>query len=890
MSDLSDFGFELPESSFYKKLRLDETYKKVLRQIDQKFINEIQTYMSHDFRYYQKQPLSVFDFFQKVSREEYAFKEELYESEFADGTIPFYGFEMATGSGKTLLIGAMILYLHEYHNFKNFLIITPGTTIYEKTIGNFDMMDAKCVFSNYMDVKYNIVTGDNFIDRSSNYDEDADFTIFIFNIQKFFERETGVLKLDKEWEESIWEDKLGNTISFREYLENERLIIITDEAHHYQKFRVGREKKSSGDIITSLNPEMVLEFTATAVTKEETENRRAQKIIYNYPINDFIADGYGKKVRAYGYTGSPYKAESADVTEDDKKKFLVSFMIHLVKKKALEKENFKPIVLVRARDIPHANNLLDWIQEELPNETEVIEKAYNEIITGQKFEITELITKYVSLGNFTSEIAKLPNKSFVYHSENENEEDVREKVSTIETNDQEVLIQIKKLEEGWDIRNPYTILILSLSRGTMKTYVKQLIGRGVRLFREKRRWDDLTGFLDKQQEILHVICEKGSNFEEFIEEIRKEMGLTGSTLETEMIEEKRMNKTIAKFEKYNELQLPILTLSSKYSLTAEKLVDSLTYKNLQLDLFIDQNTYSERGEVFWRWDEEEIGMEKAVDDDVELKRGRAKYTTEPLSLQQLEVERILTMIIASQTLLPSHTSVKSKLRDAIKEINKANINFKNRNSGSRGFYVNQLSYHLIEFIQNVIDNYFETTDRIKKDGLKAIFPDSMIIVKKTPETGKITNIKRKEDINIDRIEGFKSILITGFNKSYHEYNWFESSHEFKLAYQLDILDDVEFWIRNKRTYYHEYGMGNRYHPDFIIKHGPDIFIVEVKGSGYSETARTGREVEVLKKLKDKGYNVLFLLDNTIDKKIYKKSKTFEDIINSNDLEHFSSVR
>lgn len=138
--------------------------------------------------------------------------------------------------------------------------------------------------------------------------------------------------------------------------------------------------------------------------------------------------------------------------------------------------------------------------------------------------------------------------------------------------------------------------------------------------------------------------------------------------------------------------------------------------------------------------------------------------------------------------------------------------------------------------------------------------------------------------------GFKDILITGFNKSYYEYNWFESSHEFKLAYQLDNSEDVDFWIRNKRTYYHEYGVGNRYHPDFIVKCGSDIYIIEVKGEVYLETYRTKREIEILKRLGKEGYKTLFLLDKTIDEKIYRKALNFVDILNNNDLERSSEVQ
>jgi len=891
MPNLTNFGVEIVGGSFYERLKEDETYKKVLQQLDKEFINEIEKYMAHEFRDYQKQALAAFDFFQKAQRDQYAFKDELYEREFADGTIPFYGFEMATGSGKTLLIGALILYLYKEYGYKNFLIITPGTTIYDKTISNFDMMSTKRVFSSVMDLKYNVVTGDNFTDKSSNYEDDANFTVFIFNIQKFFDRETGTLRVDKEWEESYWKDELGNTISFREYLKNERLVIITDEAHHYQKFRVGRGRKSSGDIILALEPELISEFTATAVTEEEIESRRAQKIIYNYPINDFITDGYGKKVRAYGYSGSPYKAETIDVTEDDKKKFLVAFMIHLLKKKALDKVNFKPILLIRARDISHADNLLDWIQDELPNENDLIENTYTEFVRAEKFEITELISKYVPLDEFRSEIAQLPNKSFVFHSNNEKEEQIKEKVATIETNDQEVLIQIKKLEEGWDIKNPYTILILSVSTGSIKTYVKQLIGRGVRLFREKRKYDDLTGFLDKQQEILHVVCEKGSNFEEFIEAIRKELGLSQTSLETEKIEKQQINKTIAKFERYNELELPVLKLSSDFPLTTEQLVENISYDNLKLDGFIDRNTLSLGGDIFWRWDEREIGVERVVAGrEIDLSRGEADYEKEELFLESVEIRRIITQIISSQTIWPSHPSVKVKLTEAIKNINEKEILFKNRGSGSREFYVNNFNRSIVKFIQDVIDNYFETPQKLEKTTLKMLFQDVPITIKKEPETDVVVNVKRKRDVDVEREKkNFKSILITGFDKSFYEYNSFDSSHEFMLAYQLDNLEDVDFWIRNKRSYYYEYGVGNRYHPDFIVKYGSDMYIIEVKGEYLLETYRTKREIEILKRLSQEGYKILFLLDKTVEEKLYQRARSFTDVVNNNDLERSVEV-
>ena len=64
-----------------------------------------------------------------------------------------------------------------------------------------------------------------------------------------------------------------------------------------------------------------------------------------------------------------------------------------------------------------------------------------------------------------------------------------------------------------------------------------------------------------------------------------------------------------------------------------------------------------------------------------------------------------------------------------------------------------------------------------------------------------------------------------------------------------------------------------------------MYVVEVKGTGYLDTTRTKKEVEILKKLLNSGYKVIFLLDATIDNKIYKKAKNFTDMLNNNDLEN-----
>ncbi len=882
MPDLTDFMIEKEDMSYHARLNREGKYLKALLQTDQDYILEIEKYVAHNFRYYQKEALAAFNLLYNVQRDKYPFKEELYEKRLANGKIPFYGFEMATGSGKTLLIGALIIYLNKYENYNHFIIITPSTEIYKKTINNFNVMSKKCIFSQSLDFKFNVITGENFTDKSSNYNKSADLNVYIFNIQKFFERTTGVLRIDKEWEQSYWKDNLGNTISFRSYLKEKKLVIITDEAHHYQNIQIKGKAQTSGQIIISLEPNLVLEFTATAVTEEQAKDRRSQKIIYKYSINKYISDGYGKKVRAFGYTSAEEKSRGPEVTEDDKKKFLVSYMIHLIKKEALKENNFKPILLIRARNIKHAETLNRWIKDKITGETELIDNIYNEIIGGEKFVITSLIRRYISLNYFKERILELPKICFTYHSDNENLKDVIEKIDAIEINNEEVLIQIRKLEEGWDIQNPYTMLILSISKGKKKNYIKQLIGRGVRLFREKRIHDGLTGFLRNQQEILHVICEKGGNFEEFVKIVREELGLSKTTFQAELFIEQKTNKSIAKFDKYNELQLPVLEIYRKISINAQELVEEINYKNLKMDLFLDKNVFTEQGDTFWKIDVGIGGEEKDLTGKTVLKiKGSKEYESKILNFKNSEIKDLISSIISSQSLLPSHPSVKHKLFNVFNELNRLintkDIKYLKIIHQSRKNYVIKLKNKIVNHISNVLDNYFNIETKIRKKPLKTLFPDEQISIEKTSDKGIILNVKKKDYVNPVK-EDFLHLQITGFIKSYYEYNWFESSHEFKFAYQLDNIEAVEFWIRNKRSYYFEYGIGNKYYPDFIVKIGSSIYIIEVKGTYYLRYAKTLKEVEMLKFLRMKGYNTLFLLDKKIDKKLFRKAKSFDDII------------
>ncbi len=881
-------GSETEILEFNEKLNQNPNYTKYIQDYEKSFLNELQISMSHNFRYYQKEALLALDYFLKLPNDDW-FKQALLE-EVQESWVPFYGFEMATGAGKTLLIGASIIYINAVFRLKNFLIILPSTEIYQKTIDNFNQASSKYVYSKKLNKKINIITAENYKDRRSDFLQDADLNIFIFTIQSFFERgkNGAVLNVDKPWESSPWSIN-GNTVSLRAYLKNEKLTIITDEAHHYQKFRVLRSNKGSLDIIKEFDPRAVLEFTATAVSASVNEARRSQKIIYEYGLRRFIEDGYGKKIRALGYTGSIDVSNGSDVTEDDLKKLLISFMIHLVKRKAmlpLGPDGIKPIVVVRARDTVHADKLWGALKDYQFHE--LITETYKELLSGPKYDIIELIRKNVTMEELVEFVKKAPDISFVYHSNNDTDLNILNKIRTIEKNDQEIIIQVKKLEEGWDLLNPYTILILhNNTSGAVKTYVKQMIGRGVRLFREKRIHGDLSGLLEEQQEILHVVTNHGSNFDQFIESIRKELGLSSDTFKEETITEEITNDIQTKFDRALGDTIPVFELRRSLSIRQEDFFKELTYDGLQFPQWVAEHTRLENGYRFFTFTDTKKATEIDLLQNEKLNRGAQPNKLLVLTVNNDEVVKFVRMVVYTTPILPSSEIIKGKLIESIKYLNSQKLAYY-ANGPSREFIINKAFEKIKDHLDKIIYAKFENKLLEKYKSLSTIFPSTNITLeystsnksvplnlKKWNELGTISNVKRDDLLKIE---------ITGFEKSWFKYNSFDSGQEFRLAVTLDSLDSIEFWVRNRRQLSIPYGY-HKYYPDFLVKAGGNFFLIEVKGSDKIQTPRTKKELTLLNMINTVGNSNLegiFFQDDTVDKKLFGHVKSFADLINNSD--------
>lgn len=198
-------------------------------------------------------------------------------------------FALATGVGKTRLMGAFIAYLYTQHNIRNFFVVAPNTTIYEKLKRDLsDWNSPKYVFKGLgcFSAPPQIVTGDDYKNKQLPIFT-SEIRIFIYNIDKFNKEDANMKKVN-EW--------IGD--SFYQYLSSlPDLVLIMDESHHYRAER-------GAQALNELRPLLGLELTATPLVTKGAKQVQFQNVVYEYPLSKAIEDGY---------TRTPFAVTRSDI-------------------------------------------------------------------------------------------------------------------------------------------------------------------------------------------------------------------------------------------------------------------------------------------------------------------------------------------------------------------------------------------------------------------------------------------------------------------------------------------------------------------------------------------------------------------------------------------------
>lgn len=761
---------------------------------------------------------------------------------------PFIGYEMATGSGKTMLMGATVYYLNKYHNVKNFLIVTPSSTeIYKKTIRNFTKGTNETVWNDEVPFKFNLITGDNYKDTKDLFATDTDANIFIFNIDKFG---TNATQTKKQWEGSDWKDKEGNTISLLEFLSQNDLVIITDEAHHAQS-------RKAKQVINAFHPLAVIEFTATAVEAERSQAKKNQTIVYKYDIKRFLEDKYGKKVRVLALPGqeSKTKGKKTELSDLEKYKLLTFFLVHLVKKKALNSDvkcrDLKPIGFVKVKnEITFAEKIELYIKTVLATDTEILEVIL-EKAKAEDTETTNLILEMFE-SDYNSDttallkdIDKVAQTSILLHSKSDKL--VKKQFDDIQKNKVEIVIFIDMLNEGIDMPNIYSMVIINDTPSEFKTSVKQIVGRGVRLNKLQRDYDEIEdNDLLTHTEKLHIVCDKGASFEEVVLQIQQEFGLNDKTFAMERGAEEVIENPV-KTEKLKGIQIPKITIDFKRKQGAN-IQDVITNYDKIIKDFLISNSFNREidseNKSFLKYTPNSffIEVDLFTDEKVFHKLGEDQdWNYDTLEISEKDMKEVYGRVLKELQAIPDIPRTYTTFQEYGKLLNEVGFYFYNLDEVDYKLAINRFkdsfTYFYIHYVEN---EYFELDlDTLDSESntwlLQNEFKTEKIKIRTKDKNNDSRNITDKDELIALIKNGY---YFYGYENSAYNYDKFDSYPEKQLADYVNHLIEQEpdkstpFWLRNERNIHFKYGT-HKYFPDFIFFYNKIIYVIEIKGEAFS---------------------------------------------------------
>lgn len=434
-------------------------------------------------------------------------------------------FYMATGSGKTDIMAAIILYMYQAHDYQYFLFTTSTTAVVNKTIDNFtNVVSPKYLYKDPIVIDSQRIA----IKAVSEFPITPEKnTIYL----KF----TGIQQLSNDIN-----SPRENSIT-EESLRKHKIVILADEAHH---FNVGTRSKSEDttnknweallDRIRDLNPKnQQLEFTATIdLHNPDIYHKYQKKIIAQYDLSKFIDNGYSKQV---------YRLQA---NNSDKDKMLNAVLLSQYRKriaKNMDISDFKPVILFKSNTIEVSREINERFLTMIDSLTaESLQSFVQSQNRSTQSEALGLAYKYWLNQDFGATVAELKRDFQEFTTINANDskkkdiidnESVARKLNTLESPENPIrsVFAVAKLSEGWDVLNLYDIVRIgekNIKPNDTNTEA-QLIGRGARYnpFIYKGEKSYTRRFDDRKPEIqlLERLYYHTINNPQYLENLRKSL-------------------------------------------------------------------------------------------------------------------------------------------------------------------------------------------------------------------------------------------------------------------------------------------------------------------------------------------------------------------------------
>ncbi|MFZ4927710.1 DEAD/DEAH box helicase family protein [Chryseobacterium sp. Mn2064] len=409
--------------------------------------------------------------------QEEAFKRYLYtEREDFDGKPkkPLHLlYNMATGSGKTMVMGGLMLHLYE-KGYRNFLFFVNSNNIIQKTKDNFlNVHTSKYLFNTKI-----VINGKEvFLKEIDNFDEADHENINI----KFTTIQQLHIDLNNTKE---------NSITYEDF-QDKNIVLIADEAHHLNSGTksgnlFGSWEETVLEILHQNYENILLEFTATLdyESREITEKYK-DKVIYKYDLAQFRMDKFSKEINL---VRSMY---------DERERIIQALILNLYRQElaAVHHVNLKPVILFKAKKTikeseQNKENFHKLIDEFSETMVEKIRKTSAVSVIQKAFGFFE--SKNISNDDIVKRIQANFKEENCLSANNDMEAEKNQVLlNTLEDENNPIraIFAVQKLNEGWDVLNLFDIVRLYEDRdgkdnkpGKTTLSEAQLIGRGARYY------------------------------------------------------------------------------------------------------------------------------------------------------------------------------------------------------------------------------------------------------------------------------------------------------------------------------------------------------------------------------------------------------------------------
>ena len=757
-------------------------------------------------------------------------------------------FALATGVGKTRLMGAFIAYLYTKHGIKNFFVVAPNTTIYEKLKRDLnDTNSPKYVFKGLgcFSTPPQIITDDEYKEKTISLYE-SDIRVFIYNIDKFNKESANMKRLN---------EMIGD--SFYDYLSNlPDLVLIMDESHHYRA-------EKGAQALNDLKPLLGLELTATPLVTKGSKQVPFKNVVFEYPLSKAIEDGY---------TRTPFAVTRSDIDfynfgdeQLDKLMLLDGISCHQKAKRQLELyavnnstpeqpvRKVKPFMLVVCKDTTHAT----WVKSYICSE-EFREGAYRD-------------------------------KTIVVHSKQKGaESDFNTRLLLdVEKPDNpvEIVIHVNMLKEGWDVNNLYTIV--PLRTAASKILREQMVGRGLRLPYGERTGDkDVDAvMLTAHDKFADIIAEaqkgdsifKAGNVIKAEEIVPEQVTYTQLTIEVEAdkaletaYQQTGIQKTDtadALLQKATELITEAVTAHIQTS--PEHTVTPAQAQQIVAEVSEKVSEDRDLGDVF-RENEMPIAAWMLHQTTETHRAAQAKFIPIPrIKVTDAGVEEYVFVDFDLDMSEFTHAPIKNELliqnledMQDRRRIKGDAIDFEGYNP--KKVILEQLrakpeidyekcSDLLFKLITQLCDHYVvrygingmqnivmmhkrDIGNKIYKQMMQHFYCENGFLQEEVVGTRNY-NLQQsyhyKVEVGLfdDFTEDIRSVLFTGIKRGVFSTAKFDSKEgELTLARVLETDADVQNWLRpHPKEFNITYNHGRNYEPDFVVETESTIYLVEVKG-------------------------------------------------------------